>query len=50
MSEMNEYIFSRLIETEKKEHAGSFKVLKIYFNQKPIEDKQRILTDSAFGC
>ena len=48
--EMNEYIYQRLITDEKVEHAGSFKVLEIYFGQNPIEDKQRILNDSAFGC
>lgn len=28
----------------------SYKVLEIYFNKKLLEDKERILRDSLFGC
>ena len=29
---------------------SSFDVLEIYFDQKSIEDKERILRDAGFGC
>lgn len=29
---------------------NSFQTLEIYFNQKSIEDKERILGDAIFGC
>ena len=47
---MEEYIYGCLIENSNTIHFGSHDVLRIYFNQKSIEDRQRMLTDSGFGC
>jgi len=50
MSDMYEYFISCLINDSNIRKWRSLEVLEIYFNQKSIEDKERILRDSAFGC